>query len=132
MRTVASGLVGTYGAMLLAVGSSGRRYAQANAIIHLQQPLTELTAHTRDLGRHAEQLLRLRDQIVDILTRHTGQQPERIRQDMVRDPFLTPAEAVGYGLVDAEYPLSPGHSAPSMSCREGLTTLPGHGQLVDL
>jgi ATP-dependent Clp protease, protease subunit len=100
VRTGASGLVGTYGAMLLAAGSSGRRYAQANATIHLHQPLTESPAHTRDLGRHAEQLLRLRDQIVDLLARHTGQQPERIRQDMVQDPFLTPAEAVGYGLVD--------------------------------
>jgi ATP-dependent Clp protease protease subunit len=101
VRTVASGLVGTYGAMLLAAGSPGRRYAQANATIHLHQPLTESTAHARDFTRHAEQILRLRDQVVDLLARHTGQPPERIRQDMVRDPFLTPSEAVGYGLVDA-------------------------------
>ena len=100
VRTVASGLVGSYGTMLLAAGTPGRRYAQANATIHLHQPLGEATGQTTDFTRHAEQILRLRDQLVEILAYHTGQTPERIRHDLARDLFLTPAEAVAYGLVD--------------------------------
>jgi len=100
VRTVASGLVGSYGAVLLAAGTPGRRFAQANATIHMHQPPGGAQGQPTDLTRHAEQLLRLHDQMVEILARHTGQTPERIRHDIARDLFFTPAEAVAYGLVD--------------------------------
>jgi ATP-dependent Clp protease protease subunit len=100
VRTVASGLVGSYGAVLLAAGTPGRRYAQANATIHLHQLLDGAQGRATDLTRHAEQLLRLHDQFVEILARHTRQTPERIHHDIARDLFLTSVEAVAYGLVD--------------------------------
>jgi ATP-dependent Clp protease protease subunit len=100
VRTVASGVVGSYGAVLLAAGTPGRRYAQANATIHMYQPPGRAQGQAANLTTHTEQLLRLRDQMVDILARHTGQTSERIRHDIARDLFLSPTEAVAYGLVD--------------------------------
>jgi ATP-dependent Clp protease protease subunit len=101
VRTVASGIVAGVGTILLAAGTPGRRYAVPHATIHiLHQPPDRAQGQVTDISIHTEQILKLRDRMAALLARHTGQDLARIRHDGERGLFLTPAEAVAYGLVD--------------------------------
>ncbi|HSM57426.1 MAG TPA: ATP-dependent Clp protease proteolytic subunit [Candidatus Sulfomarinibacteraceae bacterium] len=100
IRTVAVGLTASFGTILLAAGSAGRRYALANATIHMHQPLGGAQGQASDIQIQAEEILRLRRLAVDILARHTGRAPEQVVEDIERDVYMSPQEAVEYGLVD--------------------------------
>ena len=100
LRTVAVGLTASFGTILLAAGTPGRRYALANATIHMHQPLGGAQGQATDMQIQAEEVLRLRRSVEEILARHTGQPQEQIRKDIERDVYLTPDEAMAYGLVD--------------------------------
>ena len=96
VRTVATGV----GTLLLAAGNRGRRYALPHTTIHMQPPPDSAQGQATDIMIQAEQIYKLRDRMAELLARHTGQTLARIHRDAERGLFLTPAEAVAYGLVD--------------------------------
>ncbi|NDJ55267.1 MAG: ATP-dependent Clp protease proteolytic subunit [Chloroflexi bacterium] len=100
ISTVAVGLTASFGTILLAAGTPGRRFALANATIHMHQPLGGAQGQASDIQIVANEILRLRAQIEEILAKRTGQTTERIRRDLERDIYLTPADAKDYGLID--------------------------------
>jgi ATP-dependent Clp protease protease subunit len=100
ISTVAVGLTASFGTILLAAGTAGRRYALENATIHMHQPLGGAQGQAADIEIHAREILRLRDRIEAIVARHTGRTTEQIRKDMNRDIYLEPDKAKEYGLVD--------------------------------
>ncbi len=100
VRTVATGLTAGVGTLLLAAGTRGCRYALAHATLHIQQPPDSAQGQATDMTIQAEQIRRLRDRMAEILAHHTGQTLARIHRDAERGLFLTPTEAVAYGLVD--------------------------------
>jgi ATP-dependent Clp protease, protease subunit len=100
VRTVATGLTAGVGTLLLAAGSRGRRSALPHATIHMQLPRDSAQGQATDIMIQAEQSHKLRDRMAELLARHTGQTLARIHRDAERGLFLTPTEAVAYGLVD--------------------------------
>jgi ATP-dependent Clp protease protease subunit len=100
LRTVAVGLTASFGTILLAAGTAGRRYALANATIHMHQPLGGAQGQATDIQIQAQEVLRLRQRIEEILAQHTGQTHEQIRKDIERDVYMDPEKAMAYGLVD--------------------------------
>ena len=88
------------GTILLSAGTKGRRFALPNATIHIHQPLGGARGQASDIQIQAEEILRLRRRINDILAEHTGQPLDRIERDTDRDHFMTAEDAVAYGLVD--------------------------------
>jgi len=100
ISTVAVGVTASFGTVLLAAGTKGRRYALPNATIHMHQPLGGVQGQATDIEIQAKQILRLKSRLNEILAKHTGQPLEVIERDTDRDFYLEPAEAVKYGLVD--------------------------------
>jgi len=103
VSTVAVGRAASFGTILLMGGTKGRRFALPNARIHLHQPLIAgrgLTGQATDLDIHAREILRIKDELNRLIASHTGQPLERIERDTDRDYFLSPQEAIEYGLID--------------------------------
>jgi len=100
VRTICVGMAASMGAVLLAAGTKGKRYALPNSKILIHQPWGGAQGQAIDVKIHAEELIRTRDQINDILARHTGQPKEKIEKDTDRDFFMSAQEAKTYGLVD--------------------------------
>jgi len=103
ISTVAVGRTASFGTVLLMAGAKGRRFALPNARIHLHQPLITgrgLTGQATDLDIHAREILRIKNELNHLIAQHTGQPLERVERDTDRDYFLTPQEAVDYGLID--------------------------------
>ena len=100
VSTVAVGLAASFGTILLAGGAPGRRFALANATIHMHQPLGGAQGQATDIQIQANEILRLRQRVEEVLVNHTGQAAERIRADLDRDIYLEPAQAMEYGLID--------------------------------
>jgi ATP-dependent Clp protease protease subunit len=100
ISTWAVGLTASFGTVLLAAGTRGRRYALPNATLHMHQPLGGAQGQATDIEIQAKQLLRLKKRLNEIMAKHTGQPIEVIERDTDRDFFLEPEEAVRYGLVD--------------------------------
>jgi len=100
ISTIAVGSTASFGTIVLAAGTNGKRYALPNATIHLHQPLGGMEGQATDIAIHAKEILRLRDKINEILVTATGQPWERIARDTERDFFLDAKGAVEYGIVD--------------------------------
>ena len=100
VRTICVGMAASMGAVLLAAGTKGKRYALPNSKILIHQPWGGAQGQAIDVKIHAEELIRTRDQINEILARHTGQPKEKIEKDTDRDFFMSAEEAKTYGLVD--------------------------------
>jgi ATP-dependent Clp protease protease subunit len=100
VSTICVGLAASMGAVLLAGGAKGKRIALPNAEIMIHQPLGGTRGQASDIAIHAKNILRTRDRINAILAGHTGQGVEKIAVDTDRDNFMTPAEALEYGLID--------------------------------
>ena len=88
------------GTVLLAAGTPGRRYALPNATIHMHQPAGGVRGQASDVQIQAEEILRLRGILNDILVKHTGQSLERIERDTDRDFFMDAERALEYGIID--------------------------------
>ena len=88
------------GAVLLAAGTKGKRYALPNARIMIHQPWGGVQGQASDINIQAREILRLKDRINEILANHSGQTIEKLEQDTDRDRFLSAEEAKTYGLVD--------------------------------
>ena len=102
VATYCVGQAASMGAVLLTGGQSGKRFLLANSRILLHQPLITgiLTGPATDLDIEAQEILRLRATLYDILAKHTGQSPEKIEKDCDHNLWLDAKEAINYGLVD--------------------------------
>ena len=100
VSTVAVGFTASFGTILLTAGTKGMRYALPNATIHMHQPLGGAQGQASDIAIQANEILRLRQSLNEIISFHTGQPIEKIEDDTDRDIFLTAPEALEYGLVD--------------------------------
>ena len=100
VSTVAVGFTASFGTVLLTAGTTGKRYALPNATIPLHQPLGGAQGQASDIQIQANEILRLRQRLNEILAYHTGQDIEQIAEDTDRDMFMTPEEAAEYGLID--------------------------------
>ncbi len=98
--TYCIGQCASMGAVLLASGAAGKRYALPNSRIMIHQPWGGADGTAADIEIHAKEILRLRSMLNGILARHTKQTLKRIEKDTERDFFMSADEAVAYGLVD--------------------------------
>jgi ATP-dependent Clp protease protease subunit len=88
------------GAVLLAAGATGKRYALPHSRIMIHQPIGGVQGQASDIEIQAREIIRIRTQLNEILARHTGQDLDRIESDTDRDRFMTGAEAKAFGLID--------------------------------
>src|SRR5690242_11647966 len=101
IQTCCLGQAASAAAVLLAAGSPGKRMALPNSRIIIHQPATEGGyAQGSDIEIQAKEILRMRSQLEEMLSRHSNQPVEKVRKDIDRDKFLTATEAKDYGLVD--------------------------------
>lgn|SRR5690606_30732660 len=100
VATYCVGLAASGGAVLLAGGTKGKRFALPHAKIMIHQPYGQVGGQVSDIEIQAEEILKTRDVLNHILSEHTGQPIERIAKDTDRDRYMTAAEAKDYGLVD--------------------------------
>lgn len=100
ISTIAIGFTASFSTVLLTAGTKGYRYALPNATVHLHQPLGGAQGQASDIEIQAKEILRLRAQLNDILSHHTGQSVEKIAEDTDRDYYMTAEEAIEYGLID--------------------------------
>jgi len=102
VTTICVGQAASMGALLLAAGTRGKRYALPNSRILIHQPsMTGLAGQATDIDIHAREILRLRGCMNRILAEHTTQPLERIEKDVERDYIMTAEQARDYGIVDA-------------------------------
>ena len=100
VSTLCLGQAESMGALLLAAGQKGRRYALPHSRIMIHQPLGGAQGQATDIDIQAREILRLREEINNIFVKHTGQSLRKIEKDTERDMYLSPAQAVEYGLID--------------------------------
>lgn len=100
VSTICMGQASSMGSFLLTAGTKGKRFALPNARIMIHQPLGGFQGQATDIDIHAKEILRTRDRLIELYSKHTGQPDERVRRDMERDYFMGAAEAKDYGLVD--------------------------------
>lgn len=100
VSTICLGMAASMGAVLLTAGAPGKRYALPNAKIMIHQPMGGMQGQASDIEIHAKEILKTRELLNGILTKHTGQPPEKIAADTDRDYYMTSEEALAYGLVD--------------------------------
>ena len=100
ISTVAVGMTASFGTILLAAGTKGKRYSLPHATIHLHQPLSSIQGQATDIAIQAEEILRLRAELNNILVSHTGQPLDVIERDTERDFYMTGKTAQEYGLID--------------------------------
>ncbi|MCU0770509.1 MAG: ATP-dependent Clp endopeptidase proteolytic subunit ClpP [Verrucomicrobia bacterium] len=100
VNTYCIGQAASMGAVLLAAGTKGKRFALPNARIMIHQPWGGVQGQATDISIQAKEILRLKDRLNEILAHHTGKQVEDIARDTDRDRFLSAEEARDYGLVD--------------------------------
>ena len=107
ISTVAVGVTASFGTVLLTAGTKGLRYALPHATIHLHQPLGGAQGQATDIEIQAKEILRLKEKINTILTRHTGQTLEVIERDTERDFYMDGSAAQEYGLIEHVLPPAP-------------------------
>jgi ATP-dependent Clp protease protease subunit len=100
VSTICMGQAASMGALLLAAGTHGKRFALPHARILIHQPLGGFSGQATDIDIQAKEILRTRERLNEILCKHTGQVIEKVRSDTDRDYYMSAAEAVDYGLVD--------------------------------
>jgi ATP-dependent Clp protease protease subunit len=100
VSTICVGQAASMGAVLLAGGTKGKRYALPHSRVMIHQPIAGFQGQASDIDIHAREVLKVRDQLNVILAQHTGQNIEKIRDDTDRDYFMSGSEAVDYGLID--------------------------------
>jgi len=100
VSTICLGHAASMAALLLAGGSEGKRFALPNARVMIHQPLGGVQGQATEVEIHAREILKLREKLNDILVKHTGQTKKKVRADTERDYYMSPEEAVEYGIVD--------------------------------
>ena len=100
VSTICIGQAASMGAVLLAGGAKGKRFALPHARMMIHQPLGGFQGQAADMEIHAREMLYTRDRLNKILAKHTGQSVDAIKKDTDRDNFMAAADAVSYGLID--------------------------------
>ena len=100
VSTICIGQAASMGAVLLAAGTAGKRYALPNSRIMIHQPLGGAQGQASDIEIQAQEIMRMKDMLNGILADHTGQPLKRIKKDTDRDFFMSSKEAKEYGLID--------------------------------
>lgn len=100
IATLCLGQAASMGAVLLAAGTAGKRYALPNARILIHQPMGGFQGQATDIDIHAREILRIREDLNRILVAHTGQKMKKIQTDTERDYFMSAEEAKVYGIID--------------------------------
>jgi len=100
IQTICIGQASSMGALLLAAGTKGKRFALTNSRIMIHQPSGGFQGQSVDIDIHAKEILRMRDTLDKILSEHTGQPLKKIRSDTDRDFFMSGEDAKKYGIVD--------------------------------
>ncbi|MBE5314110.1 MAG: ATP-dependent Clp endopeptidase proteolytic subunit ClpP [Xanthomonadales bacterium] len=101
VSTMCIGQAASMGALLLASGKAGKRYALPHSRVMIHQPLGGYQGQASDIEIHTREILTIRDRLNNILAQHTGQPVEQIARDTDRDNFLSATQARDYGLIDA-------------------------------
>ena len=100
ITTICLGQAASMGALLLAAGTTGKRYALPNARVMIHQPMGGFQGQATEIDIHAREILKIRERLNQIMAEHTGQSLEKISQDTERDYFMSGTEAKDYGLID--------------------------------
>ena len=100
IATYCIGQAASMGALLLAAGTKGKRYSLPHARVMLHQPMGGFQGQATDIEIHAREILKMKDTLNQIISRHTGQPLEKVRTDTDRDFFMSAQEAKEYGIVD--------------------------------
>jgi ATP-dependent Clp protease protease subunit len=100
VQTICFGIAMSAGSLILTGGAEGKRLALPNSRLLIHQPTSGFQGQSSDIEIHAKEILDLRSRTEEIYARHTGQTVERLHDDMDRDRFMNPGEAVEYGLID--------------------------------
>ena len=100
VSTICVGQAASMAAVLLASGEKGKRYALPRSRIMIHQPSGGTRGQASDIEIHAREILRLREELNEILSAHTGKDKEQIKIDSERDNFMSASEALGYGIID--------------------------------
>lgn len=111
VSTICIGQAASMGAVLLAAGAKGKRFALPNARIMIHQPLGGARGQARDMEIQVNEMLRLKKVLYDVLSKSTGHSYERIEKDCDRDNFMSSIEAKQYGLIDDVFVRKPGAAA---------------------
>ena len=115
--TICIGQAASMGALLLAAGAAGKRYALPHSRILIHQPMGGFQGQATDIDIHAREILRMRGELDRILMRHTKQPLEKIRQDTERDYFMSGEEAKEYGIIDEVIEKNPHREADEKSIK---------------
>lgn len=102
VSTICAGLAASMGALLLTCGTKGKRLALKHSRVLIHQPLIsgQMIAPASDIKIHADEMLRTKETLNNILANHTGQNLQKIEEDTDRDYFMSTEEAIAYGLID--------------------------------
>ena len=100
VATICMGQASSMGSFLLCSGAKGKRYSLPNSRILIHQPLGGFQGQATDIDIHAREILKTRDRLIELYSRHSGQPEDRVRRDMERDYFMSSAEAKEYGIID--------------------------------
>jgi ATP-dependent Clp protease protease subunit len=100
VSTICVGLAASMGAVLLAGGAPGKRYALPNAKVMIHQPWGGFRGQASDIEIHAREMLATKKRLNEILAKHTGQDIKKVEKDTDRDNFMTAEEAKKYGIID--------------------------------
>ena len=100
VSTICVGLAASMASILLMAGKKGKRYALPHSEIMIHQPLGGYVGQASDIAIHANNLLRIREEMYDVIIKHTGKMKESVVADTDRDNFLTAKEALAYGIID--------------------------------
>ncbi len=100
ITTICLGQAASMGALLLTAGTKGKRFALPNARVMIHQPMGGFQGQATEIDIHAREILKIRERLNDILSKHTGQPLDKIALDTERDYFMSGEEAKRYGLID--------------------------------
>jgi|TARA_B110000483_G_scaffold231768_1_gene298528 ATP-dependent Clp protease protease subunit len=100
VSTICIGQAASMGALLLAGGTKGKRYALPNSRVMVHQPSAGYQGQVTDISIHAEEVIALKRRLNEIMAKHTGQDLKQIEKDLERDNFMVAEEAMKYGLID--------------------------------
>lgn len=105
VSTICTGMAASMGAFLLSAGAKGKRFALPHSRVMIHQPLISggLGGQASDIEIHAREIVKLKDQLNQLLAKHTGQPLETIKRDTDRDYYMSAEEAQAYGLIDEIY-----------------------------
>ena len=103
VATICTGMAASMGAVLLVAGEKGMRAALPHSRVMIHQPMGGIQGQASDIEITAKEILKLKDELYQIISDHSGQAMDKIRQDADRDYWMTAAEAMEYGMIDKVY-----------------------------